>query len=173
MDKKKASLISSSEPFAKRRAIFLSVRKTVNIQGYSKLREPIKTRENCYPLIWQILKLVIFVTWDLEARIEEKLRRHNGLDLVINRRIYLLSISLFSKLNCIQTIRVKALDFSVFQLKFLTARGSWRGTFYLQSVCLNVAFSISSCKLWSVHFGYQIFMLVRLPVPDTFRKRPF
>ena len=29
--------ISSSETFAKRRAIFLSVRKTVNIQGYSKL----------------------------------------------------------------------------------------------------------------------------------------
>ena len=43
---------SSSETFAKRRAIFLSVRKTVNIQGYSKLRKPIKTRENCYPLIW-------------------------------------------------------------------------------------------------------------------------
>jgi len=44
--------ISSSETFAKRRAIFLSIRKTVNSQGYSKLREPIKTRENCYPLIW-------------------------------------------------------------------------------------------------------------------------
>ena len=44
--------ISSSETFAKRRAIFLSVRKTVNSQGYSVLREPIKTRENCYPLIW-------------------------------------------------------------------------------------------------------------------------
>ena len=29
--------ISSSETFAKRRAIFLPVRKTVNIQGYSKL----------------------------------------------------------------------------------------------------------------------------------------
>ena len=43
---------SSSETFAKRRAIFLSVRKTVNSQGYSELREPIKTRENCYPLIW-------------------------------------------------------------------------------------------------------------------------
>ena len=43
--------ISSTETFAKRRAIFLSVRKTANIQGYSKLREPIKTRENCYPLI--------------------------------------------------------------------------------------------------------------------------
>ena len=42
----------SSETFAKRRVIFLSVRKTVNIQGYSELREPIKTRENCYPLIW-------------------------------------------------------------------------------------------------------------------------
>ena len=44
--------IISSETFAKRRAIFLSVRKTVNSQGYSELREPIKTRENCYPLIW-------------------------------------------------------------------------------------------------------------------------
>ena len=44
--------ISSSETFAKRRAIFLSVRKTVNIQGYSELRESIKTRENCYLLIW-------------------------------------------------------------------------------------------------------------------------
>ena len=44
--------ISSSETFAKRCAIFLSVRKTVNSQGYSKLREPVKTRENCYPLIW-------------------------------------------------------------------------------------------------------------------------
>ena len=43
--------ISSSETFVKRRAIFLSVRKTVNIQGYSELREPIKTREYCYPLI--------------------------------------------------------------------------------------------------------------------------
>ena len=50
--KKNASSISSSETFAKRCAIFLSVRKTVNIQGYSELREPIKTRENCYPLIW-------------------------------------------------------------------------------------------------------------------------
>ena len=44
--------ISSSETFAKQSAIFLPVHKTVNIQGYSKLREPIKTRENCYPLIW-------------------------------------------------------------------------------------------------------------------------
>ena len=33
--------------------IFLSIRKTVNIQGYSKLREPgVKTGENYYPLIW-------------------------------------------------------------------------------------------------------------------------
>ena len=44
--------ISSSETFAKQRAIFLSIHKTVNIQGYSKLREPIKTRKNCYPVIW-------------------------------------------------------------------------------------------------------------------------
>ena len=50
--KKNVVLISSSETFAKRRAIFLSVRKTVNSQGYSELWEPIKTRENCYPLIW-------------------------------------------------------------------------------------------------------------------------
>ena len=49
---KDASSISSSETFAKRRAIFLSVHKTVNIQGYSKIQEPIKMRENCYPLIW-------------------------------------------------------------------------------------------------------------------------
>ena len=44
--------IFSSETIAKRRAIFLSVRKTVNSQGYSELREPIKTRENCSLLIW-------------------------------------------------------------------------------------------------------------------------
>ena len=29
-----------------------SGRKTVNSQGYSKIREPIKTRENCNSLIW-------------------------------------------------------------------------------------------------------------------------
>ena len=29
-----------------------SGRKTVNSQGYSELREPIKTREKCYSLIW-------------------------------------------------------------------------------------------------------------------------
>ena len=43
--------ISSSETFTKRRAIFLFVRKKVNIKGYSELQEPIKTRENCHPLI--------------------------------------------------------------------------------------------------------------------------
>ena len=43
---KNGVLISSSETFAKRRAIFLSVRKTVNSQGHSELREPIKTCEN-------------------------------------------------------------------------------------------------------------------------------
>jgi len=53
MDKKKnPSSISSSETFVKGRAIFLSFHKTVNIQGYSKLREPIKMHENCNPLIW-------------------------------------------------------------------------------------------------------------------------
>ena len=51
---KNASSISSSETFAKRRPMFLFIRKTVNIQGYSELREPIKTRKNCYPLIWWI-----------------------------------------------------------------------------------------------------------------------
>ena len=36
---------------------FESCSKTENIQGYSdELREPIRTRENCYPLIWWILK---------------------------------------------------------------------------------------------------------------------
>ena len=44
--------ISSSETFKKQHTIFLSIRKTVNIQGYSKLQEPIKTCENIYPLIW-------------------------------------------------------------------------------------------------------------------------
>ena len=44
--------ISSSETFTKRHNIFRSVRKTVNIQGCSKLQEPIKTRQNCYSLIW-------------------------------------------------------------------------------------------------------------------------
>ena len=37
------------------RSYFESCPKTVNIQGYSELREPIRTRENCYPLIWWIL----------------------------------------------------------------------------------------------------------------------
>ena len=49
---KNAVLIFSSETFAKRCAIFLSVCETVNIQGCYKLREAIKTRENCYPQIW-------------------------------------------------------------------------------------------------------------------------
>ena len=44
--------MSSFETVAKRE----SRPKTVNIQGYSELREPIRTRENCYPPIWWILK---------------------------------------------------------------------------------------------------------------------
>ena len=44
--------ISSSENVSKRDAINGSCRKTVNSQGYSKLREPIETRENCCSLIW-------------------------------------------------------------------------------------------------------------------------
>ena len=50
--KNAASLMATISSSEKRRAIFLSVRKTVNRQGYSELREPIKTRENCYSLIW-------------------------------------------------------------------------------------------------------------------------
>ena len=41
------------------RSYFESRPKTVNIHGYSELREPIRTRENYYPLIWWILILVI------------------------------------------------------------------------------------------------------------------
>ena len=44
--------ISSSENVSKRDTINGSCRKTVNSQGYSKLREPIEPRENCYSLIW-------------------------------------------------------------------------------------------------------------------------
>ena len=39
--------------------------KTVNIQGYSGLQEPIRTHEDCYPLIWWILILVKFMRQDL------------------------------------------------------------------------------------------------------------
>ena len=41
---------------------FESCPKTVNIQGYSKLQEPIRMRENCHvnPLIWWILIIDIF-----------------------------------------------------------------------------------------------------------------
>ena len=46
---KNAFSISSSATFMKRHA---TVRKTVNIQGYSKLWESIKMRESCHPLIW-------------------------------------------------------------------------------------------------------------------------
>ena len=38
-----------------------SCRKTVNSQGYSELREPIKTRENCYSLIWKMLMVVGYI----------------------------------------------------------------------------------------------------------------
>ena len=34
----------------------LTGRETVNVQEYSELREPIKTCEKCYSLIWEILK---------------------------------------------------------------------------------------------------------------------
>jgi len=40
-----STISSSSETIAKRGTIFLTIRKTVNIQGYSKLREPIRTPE--------------------------------------------------------------------------------------------------------------------------------
>ena len=42
-----------------------SGRKTVNSQGYSELREPIKTRENCYSLIWWKLNSFICMTINL------------------------------------------------------------------------------------------------------------
>jgi len=49
--------ISSFENDLKRDAILAPVAKTVSSQGYSELREPIKTRENCYSLILgQVLK---------------------------------------------------------------------------------------------------------------------
>ena len=38
------------------RSHFESRPKTVNIHGYSELRKPIRTRENCYSLIWWILQ---------------------------------------------------------------------------------------------------------------------
>ena len=45
---------------------FFSIRKTVNIRGYSELLEPIKMRENCYPLIWWILKYNnLYLTWSM------------------------------------------------------------------------------------------------------------
>ena len=46
--KKKTSSISSSKTFAKRRAIFLSVRKTVNIPSYGSQSK----RAKLLPLIW-------------------------------------------------------------------------------------------------------------------------
>ena len=47
-----------------------SGRKTVNIQRYSELREPIKTRKNCYWLIWQTVlilngRIAIYATRNL------------------------------------------------------------------------------------------------------------
>ena len=42
-----------------------SGRKTVNSQGYSELREPIKTHENCYSLIWWKLNSFICMTINL------------------------------------------------------------------------------------------------------------
>ena len=47
--------ISSFETVAKREAILNLVPKQWIIQGYSELREPIRTRQNCYTLIWWIL----------------------------------------------------------------------------------------------------------------------
>jgi len=91
--KKNASWISSSKTFAKRHAIFLSVRKTVNIQGYSELREPIKTLENCYPLIWQILihnkavskvfSLIFWSLWSCKVAIFRILYIKHGLEFLL------------------------------------------------------------------------------------------
>ena len=40
--------------------------KTVNSQGYSELREPFKTRENCNSLIWYILIIIIIINQNQE-----------------------------------------------------------------------------------------------------------
>ena len=37
--------------------------KTVNIQGYSELREPIRMHKNYYPLIWWILRKAMHSSW--------------------------------------------------------------------------------------------------------------
>ena len=47
-----ASFIAQISSCLETRRHLGSGRKTVNCQGYSELREPIKTRENCYSLIW-------------------------------------------------------------------------------------------------------------------------
>ena len=51
-----AQISSFSPKSLETRCHFGSGCKTVNSQGYSELREPIKTRENCYSPIWQKLK---------------------------------------------------------------------------------------------------------------------
>ena len=50
-----ASFTAVFRNYRETRSRFESRPKTVNIQGYSELREPIRTRKNCYPLIWWIL----------------------------------------------------------------------------------------------------------------------
>ena len=63
---KKNLVLIFFETFAKRHAIFLSVCKTANIQGYSELQEPIKTCEkllssdlvntnSCYYILQELL----------------------------------------------------------------------------------------------------------------------
>ena len=47
-----ASFTAVFRNYRETRSRFESRPKTVNIQGYSELREPIRTRKNCYPLIW-------------------------------------------------------------------------------------------------------------------------
>ena len=77
VDKKNASSISSSKTFPKRRTIFLSVRKTVNIQGYFKLREAIKTlstdlvnTNKSYPIV--ILKVIFLNTSRIKSYFPNK-----------------------------------------------------------------------------------------------------
>ena len=53
-----AQISSFSRESLETRCHFGSGCKTVNSQGYSELREPIKTRENCYSPIWQKLKSI-------------------------------------------------------------------------------------------------------------------
>ena len=54
------------------RSHFESRPKTVNIHGYSELREPVGTRKNCYPLIWWIL--IRYITTIVKSNVMQSLK---------------------------------------------------------------------------------------------------